>query len=107
ARAGVELVERGEQRLARDDVDVDAGLVVVPVFVVERPLGAALLRDVVLQGREHGAEGVAVGARCCAGGLGVRGRARGAAGQREGGGETEAEEGGAAGGSHGGDGQCV
>ena len=41
AGAGVELVERAEQRLAGDDVDVDAGLVVVPVLIVERRLGAS------------------------------------------------------------------
>ena len=36
AGARVVLVERAEQRLARDDVDVDPGLVVVPVLVAER-----------------------------------------------------------------------
>jgi hypothetical protein len=32
----VELADRGEQRLAGHDVDVDAGLLVVPVLVPER-----------------------------------------------------------------------
>src|ERR1700739_841798 len=39
----VELADRGEQRLAGYDVDVDAGLLVVPELVVERRLGAARL----------------------------------------------------------------
>jgi len=52
AGARIVLVERREQRLARDYVDVDAGLVVVPVLVVERSLGAFALRHVVLQRRE-------------------------------------------------------
>ena len=46
--AAVELVDRCEQRFAGDDVDVDAGLVVVPVLAGERPLGAVLLRYVIL-----------------------------------------------------------
>src|SRR5689334_3203035 len=52
AGAGVELVERAEERLAAHDVDVDAGGVVVPVGVVERRLGAVLLRHLVLLGGE-------------------------------------------------------
>ena len=44
----VELLGRSEQRLAGDDVDVQAGFLVVPELVVERRLGAALLGDVVL-----------------------------------------------------------
>src|SRR5579872_3121897 len=52
ARPGVELVEGAEQRLARDDVHVDARLVVVPVRVLKRPLRGVLLRHLVLQGRE-------------------------------------------------------
>src|SRR4029077_12233076 len=36
ARARVELVERAEQGLAGHDIHVNAGLVVVPVFVPER-----------------------------------------------------------------------
>jgi hypothetical protein len=34
--AAVELADRGEQRLAGHDVDVDAGLLIVPVLVPER-----------------------------------------------------------------------
>src|SRR5579884_157985 len=52
ARPGVELVEGAEQRLARDDVYVDARLVVVPVRVLKRPLRGVVLRHLVLQGRE-------------------------------------------------------
>ena len=52
AGAGVELVGRGEERLARDHVHVDAGLVVVPELVAERRLGGAALGDVVLLGGE-------------------------------------------------------
>src|SRR5262249_36937977 len=48
--ARVELVERAEERLARDDVDVDAGLLVVPEGVPERRLGRLVLRDLVLLG---------------------------------------------------------
>src|SRR5256885_8159870 len=51
--AGIELVEGAEERLARDDVHVDPGLVVVPVLVVERPLGRVALRHLVLQRRER------------------------------------------------------
>ncbi len=39
ARAGVELVARGEQGLAAGDIDIDAGRVVVPVGVLEWLLG--------------------------------------------------------------------
>ena len=48
AGVAVELADRGEQRLAGHDVDVDAGLLVVPVLVPERRLGAVLLSDPVL-----------------------------------------------------------
>src|SRR6202453_911402 len=46
--AAVVLADRGEQRLAGDYVDVDAGLLVVPVLVPERRLGALPLGDPVL-----------------------------------------------------------
>src|SRR5581483_10878025 len=52
AGAGVELVERAEQWLAGDDVDVDAGLMIVPVLVPERRLGAIVLGDLELHGSE-------------------------------------------------------
>src|SRR3989454_10493086 len=47
--AGLELVERAEQRLPRHDVHVDPGLVVVPELVCERPLGGVVLGHLVLQ----------------------------------------------------------
>jgi hypothetical protein len=50
--AAVELGEPGEQRLSKHDVDVEAGLVVVPVLVPERRLGRDRLGDPVLLGRE-------------------------------------------------------
>ena len=53
AGTAVELVDRREQRLAGDHVDVDAGLVVVPVLAGERPLGAVLLGHVVLLRRQR------------------------------------------------------
>src|SRR6266498_3490672 len=56
ARAGIVLVERREERLARDDIQIDARPVVVPVFVREGALGPLLLRDVVLEGRQLLAE---------------------------------------------------
>src|SRR5436190_10421666 len=49
ARAGIEFVERTEQRLAGNDVDVNAGFVIVPVSVLERRFSAALLRDLILE----------------------------------------------------------
>src|SRR5437762_7029129 len=48
----VELVEGCEERLAGNDVDVKARLLVVPVFVGERALGPVSLRDAVLLGRQ-------------------------------------------------------
>src|SRR2546422_8769277 len=47
--AGLELVERAEQRLPRHDVHVDPGLVVVPELVCERALGGVVLGHLVLQ----------------------------------------------------------
>ena len=47
-----ELVDRGEQGFARDDVDVDPGSLVVPVLVLERGLGAVFLGHAVLLGCE-------------------------------------------------------
>ena len=45
-------MNRGEEGLARHDIDIDAGAVVVPVLVVERRLGAVLLGHLVLHGRQ-------------------------------------------------------
>src|SRR5436309_3119107 len=53
ARPGLLLVERAEDRLARDDVDVDAGPVVVPVLVLKGRLGTLVLRHLVLHGGER------------------------------------------------------
>src|SRR5712692_349309 len=53
AGAGVVLVERAEERLAGDDVDVDAGPVVVPVLVAEGRLRALVLGHPVLHGGER------------------------------------------------------
>src|SRR6185312_3699409 len=47
-RSRIELVGGAEQRLAGDNVDVDAGLVVIPVFVVERRFCRCLLRNIEL-----------------------------------------------------------
>src|SRR2546428_6412746 len=56
AGARVELVGGGEERLPRDHVHVDAGLVVVPERVPERRLGGATLGDVVLFRRQPALE---------------------------------------------------
>src|SRR5579863_1079380 len=48
AGVAVEFADRGEQRFAGHDVDVDAGLLVIPVLVPERRLGTVLLSDPVL-----------------------------------------------------------
>jgi hypothetical protein len=45
ACTGIELVGRGEERLSARDIDVDARRVVVPIFVAEGRLGAAVLGD--------------------------------------------------------------
>ena len=42
------LIRRSEQRLARHDVDVYAGLLIVPVLCRFGPFGAALLRYAIL-----------------------------------------------------------
>src|SRR3546814_261892 len=52
AAAGLELVARGEQRLAGNDVDVDARLLVVVVLAREGPFGAVLLGHLVLRRRK-------------------------------------------------------
>src|SRR6267142_257890 len=43
AATGIEFIQRTEQRFARDDVDVKAGFVIVPEFVVEGRLGIGVL----------------------------------------------------------------
>ena len=54
AGAAVEFVGRQEQRLTRDDVDIEPGLFVVPIGVGERAFGAVVLRHTTLLGRELG-----------------------------------------------------
>src|SRR5206468_4962482 len=54
AAARFVLVRGGEERLARHDVDVDAGLLVVEIFAGSRPLGPALLRHPILLRGELG-----------------------------------------------------
>src|SRR6185312_847684 len=51
AGAAVEFVDRGEERLAGHHVDVDPGLLVVPIGVVEGPLRPVLLGHAELLGR--------------------------------------------------------
>src|SRR5512143_3851842 len=48
----LELVERAEQGLARHDVDIDAGFVIVPVLVLEWTLRRLVLGDLVLRRRQ-------------------------------------------------------
>src|SRR5262245_25498834 len=48
------LVGRSKQRLARDDINIDAGLLVVEIRAGARALGAALLGDAVLLRRQLG-----------------------------------------------------
>src|SRR5687768_15593621 len=50
--SGVVLVERAEERLAGNDVDINPGLVVVEVRIAERPLRRVGLGDSVLDRRE-------------------------------------------------------
>src|SRR5690606_38710842 len=52
ARAGIELRQRGEERLAATSAGVRALRLVVPVLAGERPLGALLAKDVELLGSE-------------------------------------------------------
>src|SRR4030095_12773940 len=52
AATGFELRGRREERLARDDVHVDSGLVIVEELAAPRRFGAALLRDAVLLARQ-------------------------------------------------------
>lgn len=48
----VELVQRREQRFTRNDVHIDARLVVIPISIFERPFGSVLLCDLELLRRE-------------------------------------------------------
>jgi hypothetical protein len=51
-RAAVELVNRGEQRLTRDNIDVDARLLVIQILPGSGGLRAVLLRYAILLRRE-------------------------------------------------------
>src|SRR5277367_6116988 len=48
------FVRRGEERLARDDVDIDARLLVVKILAGSGALGGALLGHAVLLPRQSG-----------------------------------------------------
>src|SRR5665213_2416510 len=69
AGTGVELVSRTEKRLARDDIDINAGLVVVPVLVMKRGFSSGLLRDFELFRRQSGLQlrvgRFGVASHCC------------------------------------------
>src|SRR5437899_12891251 len=47
--SAIEFVERAEERVVGDNVDIDAGAIVVPIFVSERGLGAALARKRIVE----------------------------------------------------------
>src|SRR5581483_5186442 len=51
---GVELVRRGEERLAGDDIHLDSRLIIVQKRAGSRALGAAFLGDAVLFRRQRG-----------------------------------------------------
>src|SRR5882724_622417 len=48
ARTAVEFIQRAEERLTRDNIDVDSRLVIVPIGILKRSLRAAFARDVIL-----------------------------------------------------------
>jgi len=50
ADLAVEFVERSEEWFASNDIDVDAGAVLVPELILERRLGATLPHDVIFLG---------------------------------------------------------
>jgi len=52
-RSGIEFIKGTEKSLARDPVDIDALLVVIPVFVLKWRFGAVLAHDRVLFGGEE------------------------------------------------------
>jgi hypothetical protein len=53
ATSAVEFVHRGEKRFPRNNVDVDAGLMIVAILAGERTLRAVLLGNVVLLGAQR------------------------------------------------------
>src|SRR5260370_40869031 len=52
ARADVEFIERREQRLPANNIDINSGAMIVPILIAKRRFGAALLGDVILLRRE-------------------------------------------------------
>src|SRR5262245_35685764 len=54
AGPGLVFVGRGEQRLARNDIDIDTGLLIVQKLARAGTLGAVFLRDAVLLARQAG-----------------------------------------------------
>src|SRR5262245_55034038 len=50
ANAGIEFVDRSEERFAGNDIDVDAGLLVIPKLILKSPLGAILAHDGIFLG---------------------------------------------------------
>jgi len=40
AAPAIEFIERGEQRFAGDDINVNSGRVIVPIGIIERGLGS-------------------------------------------------------------------
>src|SRR5207253_10182093 len=52
AAAAVEFIERREKWLAADNIDINSGAMIIPILISKRRLGAALLGDVILLGRE-------------------------------------------------------
>src|SRR5205085_12666668 len=50
--AAVEFIERTEERLAADHIDIDASVMIVPILISKWRFGAALLSDVILLRRQ-------------------------------------------------------
>src|SRR5205814_9959720 len=68
SRSALELAPAVEERLLADHTAVGAFVVAVPVDAAERPLGARMLRDLILQGIEALVQlGVAEARLGCAG----------------------------------------
>src|SRR4029450_5440401 len=48
ARGAIEFIQGAEERLTGDNIDVDSRLVIVPIGILKRSLGAAFARHVIL-----------------------------------------------------------
>src|SRR4030095_3273426 len=48
ASSAVEFIQRAEEWLTRDNIDVDSSLVIVPIGILKRSLRAAFARHVIL-----------------------------------------------------------